>query len=110
MAYTFDRNMKIKIIQYLICIMLLWALLPFNPYGYYMLLRIVVFTYAAFQVVRYFKDSTSQPHGWIALAIALAYNPIHYMHFGRPLWGIINLITVVLILISPPTPNKIKKP
>ena len=101
--------MRAKAIQYLICIMLLWALMPFNPYGYFMLLRIVVFTFAAFQTVRFLHDSTTQPHGWIALGVALAYNPIIFMHFGRPLWGWINIITVVLILISPLSPNKIEK-
>jgi len=102
--------MKTKAIRYLICIMLLWALMPFNPYGYFILLRIVVFTYATFEAVRFFRDSTSQPQGWVALGVALAYNPIQTMHFGRPLWSVINLITVVLILISHPKPNKIIKP
>ena len=90
--------------------MLVWALLPFNPYGYYILLRIVVFTYAASEMVRYFRRSTDHAYGWIMLGVGITYNPIDFMHLGRPLWSVINLITIVLILSSPPKPNQTAKP
>jgi hypothetical protein len=78
--------------------MLLWALLPFNPYSYYILLRFVVGIYFLWL-------------GWVAWdaglrrwtpalwVVTMLYNPIARVSLSRGTWGIINIATVVLLFV-----------
>lgn len=79
--------------------MLLWALNPGNPYGYYILLRIVccaVFAYLALQAV------TQNQEGWVwVLSVtAIIYNPILRVHLTREIWAVVNIATIVVALWS----------
>ena len=79
--------------------MLLWALNPENPYGYYILLRVVcciAFAYLAVQAVGQDK------HGWAWMlgAIAVIYNPIISIHLTREIWSVVNIATIIFALVS----------
>lgn len=79
--------------------MLLWALNPDNPYGYYILLRWVccgIFAYLAFQALEHEKQ------GWVWMLgiTALVYNPIFRVHLNRELWSIINVVTIGIAVAS----------
>jgi hypothetical protein len=79
--------------------MLLWALNPDNPYGYYVLLRVVccgVFAYLTLQAL------TQEKHGWAwTLGItAVVYNPIIRVHLNREIWSVVNLVTIILAVAS----------
>jgi len=79
--------------------MLLWALYPDNPYGYYILLRWVccgVFAYLAYQAAEYERQGWI----WILGITALIYNPIIRVHLSREIWNIVNIATVVIALVS----------
>ncbi len=79
--------------------MLLLALNPANPYGYYTLLRIVIcgiFTYLA---IRAFKQHT-EIWGWILAVTAALYNPIIRVHLTREVWSVINVLTILLAVGS----------
>jgi hypothetical protein len=85
--------------QTLAGVMLLWALKPDNPYGYYILLRWVccgVFAYLAFQAL----EQEKQEWVWILGIIALIYNPIFRVHLNRELWSIINIATIGVAVVS----------
>lgn len=86
---------RIWIPQAIAAVMLLWALNPQNPYGYYILLRWVccaVFAYLALKALAQEKE------GWVwVLAIAaMVYNPVIRIHLTREIWSVINVATVVI--------------
>ena len=90
---------KIWIPQAIVIPMLLWALNPANPYGYYILLRWVccaVFVYLAIQVWNLEKN------GWVwILGVAAAiYNPILRVHSTWEMWSVVNLVTIGLVVAS----------
>ncbi len=90
---------RIWIPQALASFMLLLALNPKNPYGYYVLLRWVccpIFLYLAHQA--YLKNN--QPWVWILGVTALIYNPFLTVHLGREIWSIVNIITVGIAVAS----------
>ena len=79
--------------------MLLWALYPGNPSGYYTLLHWVccgTLIFQAYQAVSQKRHSWS----WILGIMALVYNPIFRLHFNRELWSAINIITAVIVVVS----------
>ena len=79
--------------------MLLWALNPENPYGYYLLLRWVccgVFAFLALQAL------SREIHGWTwVLGItALVYNPFFRVHLTREIWSVVNVVTIMIAVSS----------
>lgn len=84
---------RIWVPQIVVSLMLLWALNPENPYGYYILLRWVcfgTFLYLASRALAQEKQGLI----WILGITALVYNPIFSFHLNRELWSIINLVTI----------------
>ena len=90
---------KTWIPQTVASVMLLWALNPHNPYGYYILLRWVccgIFIYLAFQAL----DMEKRVWIWVCGVTALVYNPIFRIHLNRELWSIINVFTIGIAVVS----------
>jgi len=90
---------RIWIPQTVAIVMLLWALNPNNPYGYYILLRWVccgIFAYPAFQSL----DKVKQGWIWVLGITALVYNPILRVHLNREVWSIINVLTIGIAVVS----------
>lgn len=79
--------------------MLLWALNPENPYGYYILLRWICFIVFAYLALRTWNIDKA---GWtLALGItALVYNPIFQVHLTRGIWSVVNIVTIGIALTS----------
>lgn len=80
-------------------VMLGWALIPANPYGYYILLRIVLCGIFVFLAV---KAHELKRIGWIwVLSItAVLYNPIVRFHLSRESWSVVNLATIGLLIAT----------
>jgi uncharacterized membrane protein YwzB len=75
--------------------MLLWALYPGNPYGYYVLLRWVccaAFAYLALQALSLEK----QGWVWVLGITAVVYNPVVRIHLNREIWSVVNVITICI--------------
>jgi hypothetical protein len=92
-------NKTVWVPQAIMSVLLLWALYPGNPYGYYMLLRWIccaVFIYLAFEAHKRRRDAWV----WVYGLIAVTYNPILRISFKRDMWSIVNIITVVIAIIS----------
>ena len=90
---------RIWIPQVIAIVMLLWALYPENPYGYYILLRWVccaAFAFLAFQALA--RDKT--PWVWIFGVTAVVYNPLFRIHLTREIWSVVNLATIFIAAAS----------
>ena len=73
---------------------ILIALAPM-PYGYYMILRLVLFGSCAYAALQLYGTSDAW---WILGLLALFYNPIIPIHLGeKALWIPINIVTLGLI-------------
>jgi len=84
---------RIWIPQAIVCLILLWALNPENPYGYYILLRWIccaAFSYLALKALAYKKENWA----WILGVTAAIYNPIIPLHLTRAIWSVINVVTI----------------
>lgn len=96
--YILSDPVKTKTIwipQAIVIAMLLWALNPGNPYGYYQFLRLVccgVFAFLA--VIAIAREHTVWP--WLLGLTAVLYNPFIPVHLDRETWGPINLATAAL--------------
>ena len=84
----------------IVCIgMLVWALNPANPYGYYILLRIVLFASCAYLALRAVAlDKT--PWVWILGVTAVVYNPIIRVGLTREIWSVVNVATIILLFVT----------
>ena len=90
---------KIWIPQAIVISMLLWALIPANPYGYYVILRWVccaAFAYLAFRA----RDLQRDGWVWVIGVTAAIYNPIFRVPSTREVWSIVNLVTIGLAIAS----------
>ena len=90
---------KIWIPQVIVIPLLLWALNPMNPYGYYIFLRWIccaVFVYLAIQAWHIEKEGWV----WVLGVTAAIYNPIISVHSTREMWSIVNLVTIGLAIAS----------
>ena len=79
--------------------MLLWALYPGNPSGYYTLLHWFCCGTLIYQACR---AVSQKRHSWIWILgiTAVVYNPIFRLHFNRELWSAINIITAGIVVVS----------
>lgn len=86
---------RIWIPQSISAVMLLWALNPENPYGYYILLRWVccaAFAYVALKALAQGKEGWV----WVLGVTAVVYNPILRIHLTREIWSVINVVTILV--------------
>lgn len=84
----------------LICIvMLIWAILGDNPYGYYVLLRWICSATLAYLAWRAHLLNRAGLT-WILAVGAMIYNPVFRVHAARGLWSIINVATMVVLIVS----------
>ena len=90
---------RIWIPQAIATAMLLWALVPSNPYAYYTLLRWVACPIFAFLAIRA-AERRRVGWAWILGATAAAYNPVVRMHLTRELWTLVNLATIGVAIAS----------
>jgi hypothetical protein len=80
-------------------LMLLWALIPDNPYGHYILLRFVVCgLFVCLAISAYTLGKILWI--WVFAATAFLYNPLIQFHLGREVWEIVNVGTIVLVGVS----------
>lgn len=85
---------------------LLWALYPGNPYGYYILLRILccaVFASFCFRAM----GQKLPGWAWTFGVTAYIYNPIFPVHLTRDIWSVLNIATIILawastVVLKPP--------
>ena len=87
--------------------MMTWALYPGNPYGYYVLLRLVcclLFMVMFFFHIAMIKDKRPVEYptdliGWLGvfLLLAVIFNPIIQIHLTREIWSFLNIATIIVL-------------
>jgi uncharacterized protein DUF6804 len=77
--------------------MLVWALLPTNPYSYYILLRWICCPILGY--LAWLGFSRGMQNWGLGLAIgALLYNPLLPVFLNRAAWSFINVLTIAAVL------------
>jgi hypothetical protein len=79
--------------------MLLLAIPPIWPYGYYMFLRLVVCGAAVFIAYKAYEQR-KQVLAYTAGLLALLFNPVIPVHLNKEMWAIIDLITAIIVFVS----------
>ena len=74
--------------------MLLVALLPFLPYDYYVILRIVVSVSSIMNIYTFNKSGDTKAVVAIALILVI-FNPIIPIHLDKVIWAPIDIIVAV---------------
>jgi hypothetical protein len=90
---------RIWIPQTIASAMLLWALYPENPYGYYILLRWIICAVFAYLAIQAYAQA-KQAWVWIFVLTALIYNPLIRLHLTREIWSVVNIVTIVVAVAS----------
>jgi hypothetical protein len=78
--------------------LLLWAILPINPYGYYQFLKIIICGMSIYFASNS-KDKNQEKWFYIMIFFAILYNPVFPIHLKRSWWQIINLFTGITMLV-----------
>lgn len=81
----------VRIVAVITSLALLAALGPW-PYGYYQMLRVVVFfagLYCTF--VSCHANADDHKLAWAAFAVSLIFNPFLPVHLPREIWAVLNL-------------------
>jgi hypothetical protein len=85
--------------QLYVILMLLWALYPGNPYGYYILLRIVCCPVFAFRAYRSY-EARKTGWSWVLGVLAAIYNPFVLVHLTREIWTVINIASIAVAVMT----------
>ncbi len=94
----FSEYSKVDLFWILPIIFCFLAIFPMD-YGYYMLMRLVIFVCAIYYIV--ILKETSNNLIWIFVGFAILYNPILPIYLkSKFLWVIINLITLYFFYIN----------
>lgn len=73
------------------------ALLDVMPYGFYNLLKIVIFTSSLYYII-IFYDFNDSPLMWISLFQSIIYNPLIPIGLGRDVWFFVNIFSIIYFL------------
>lgn len=68
------------------------------PYGYYQLLRVLIFCVAAYLAFASAKRSATS-WAWVLGGISLVYNPIIKIALGRHIWELVNIATILVFVV-----------
>ncbi len=83
---------------YIVALLLFIGAAPL-PYGYYMLLRLIVcgvFAWASF--ITYERKHETLP--WVYGIVAILFNPLLKIHFPKEIWVLIDIATAILLLYT----------
>jgi len=95
MAIASDPRRSFPVAEVIAIAMLLWALVPVNPYGYYIVLRFAIcgiLIYLAFRA----RELEKSTWIWLFAISAIVYNPLIRVHLTREIWSVVNVATIVL--------------
>jgi hypothetical protein len=67
------------------------------PYVYYSFLRIIVCSWAIWAISNTWKTEKGTVR-WFLVGLALLFNPIHPLHFTKPVWACTDLATAAALL------------
>ena len=94
-----QESSTFPIAQIIAVLMLAWALVPTNPYGYYVLLRVVICGISVYLAYQAFDRGRT---GWVWTLgiVAVVYNPLIRVHMTREFWSVVNVVTIGIIVAT----------
>lgn len=93
------NNKKKNIILLIAAAFLFLALIDGWPYGFFTLLRFVVFAISAY-VAWMSYEAKKEKWVWIFGFLAVLFNPFIVIHLNREIWSVIDLIVGVFMIVS----------
>lgn len=93
------NNKKKNIILVIAAAFLFLALIDGWPYGFFTLLRFVVFASSAYVAYMAYEDQ-KEKWVWTFGFLAVLFNPFIVIHLNREIWSVIDLIVGVFMIIS----------
>jgi len=94
-----SNNSKSLIPHAVVAALLLWALVPLNPYGYYSVMRWIVCATFIYLAARSYEQQ-SQTWVWVWGVTAGIYNPIFPVHATREFWSLVNIVTIGVVAFA----------
>ena len=94
-----ELNKKKNIIICIAALFLFAALIDGWPYGFFTLLRFVVFAATAY-VAWMAYEQQREKWIWIFGFLAILFNPFFPIYLNRDLWSIIDLVTGLFLVVS----------
>lgn len=89
--------MTAKLVWFIPIIALAVALLEM-PYGYYVLLRLLVCGVCMYLATSEARVGRTK-WAWVLGGFGVLYNPIFTLHLGRDLWSVVNVATIALFAV-----------
>lgn len=77
-----------------VCVILLLLALTHMPYGYYVFLRLCICVWCISEVAKRPLIITRV----LLIGTVLLYNPVIRIPLTRPIWSVLNIITIILII------------
>jgi len=93
------QNKKKNIALLIAATFLFVALFDGWPYGFFTLLRFVVFTSSAY-VAWMAYEAQKEKWVWVFGFLAVLFNPFIVIHLNREIWSVIDLIVGIFMIIS----------
>lgn len=94
-----ESNKKKNIALLIATVFLLVALFDGWPYGFFTLLRFVVFASSAY-IAWMAYEAQKEKWVWIFGFLAVLFNPFIVIHLDREVWSVIDLIVGVFMIFS----------
>lgn len=94
-----ELNKKKNVATIISAIFLFLAMFGGWPYGFFTLLRFVVFALTAY-VAWLAYEAKQEKWTWIFGFLAVIFNPFIPLYFGRDFWVIVDFIVAVFLIIS----------
>lgn len=92
-------NKKKNIILLIAAAFLFLALIDGWPYGFFTILRFVVFAISAY-VAWMSYEAKKEKWIWIFGFLAVLFNPFIVIHLNREIWSIVDLIVGIFMIVS----------
>lgn len=71
-----------------------------NPYGYYQILRWIIFGITCYLAYKYYNENNKNVWIWIFVSIAILFNPILPIHLDREIWSFLNVLVAILLFLN----------
>src|SRR5258708_29074197 len=85
-----------KVVKIILAVLLFLCVLRM-PYGYYQLIRFVSMTLFAIFAYEYRKNI---PLMIVFISLAVLFQPLIKLHFGREMWNIVDVIVGVFLVVT----------
>ncbi len=96
-----DTKKRLKLALLISGLLLCFAVLPVWSYGYYVLVRLIVFGSSVYVAIHFKNDSQKKGHFISLVCLAILFNPVAPVYLTRAIWLFIDLgVAVYFLMLS----------